>query len=122
MAERRTYKRFALKTIMPAQGWQAVYYTDGAHHLGPVYALALAYLRTREVHTGELIAGRHIGPEDEDWEIVGLDYGPGDGWQVWDEVSNFCGLLPPDMTLEAFCEANISCQHHPAKETPHDPD
>ena len=46
---RLTYDRWAVKTIMPAQGWQAVHFDheERRHILIDVHALALAYLSGR---------------------------------------------------------------------------
>ncbi len=116
MSERKpTYEHFALKTIMPAQGWHAVHYDDaGAHFLVPVYALALAYRRTYDATTHELIPEPHVHQEDEDWEVVGLSYYTCEPWGVCDESRNYCGLLPPDMTLADFEAAthDTYCRSH----------
>jgi hypothetical protein len=111
--DRVTYDRWALKTLIPAQGWQVVLYDNGAekHILLDVHALALAYRRTRDARAHVLIPDVLLESEDEGWDIVGLDYHPIEGWLVWSDVSNFCGLLPPGRTLADFAG---QCACHPA--------
>ena len=116
-----TFTRYALKTIMPAVGWQSVWELEGAHTLEPVHALALATRRLCHAETGQLIPDRLVESEDEDWYIVGLDYHPIDGWNVVDGVDGetlCCGLLPPGMTLAEF-EAMRDClnSHRAAQAT-----
>ena len=116
MAEKQTYDDFLVKQIMPAEGWQSVWYMDedGAHSLLPVYALALAYRVTRECHTSRIVPPGVNVPQEELWEIVGLIYDPGEPWAVCDTISNFCGLLPPGMPRETFMKGSL-CRHvHPA--------
>jgi hypothetical protein len=120
-----TYNQWAVQTIMPAPGWRAVYYDrdTGKHWLSDLHALALAYRRTYECHTGVLIEPRISKSEDETWEIVGLEYEPKGIWGVCDDARNFCSLLPPGMTLEEF-EEQCGCHHVNAKEgnaTPREP-
>jgi hypothetical protein len=116
---RETVDHFILKDIRPIENWQAVYYGEGTHQLGPVYALALAYRRTRDTHTGAIVPPRVAASEDELWEIVGLYYDPGEGWIVWDERSSCCGLLPPDMSLAEF-EARCPFHTHYKQTAPDD--
>jgi hypothetical protein len=106
---RETFANYALKSITPVTGWQAVYHEGGTHYLGPVYALALAYRRTRDAQTRELVPVPMGMSEDELWEIVGLDYYQAEGWSVCEASSNCCGLLPPDMTLAEF---EAQCPFH----------
>jgi hypothetical protein len=105
-----TYDRFELTSIMPAVGWQAVYVDQGAHVLGEVHALCLAYRVVREAHTGQLVRQAWRGPKAEALELVAMAYHPADGWSVVEEASNFCGLCPPGMTLAEF-EACSACHY-----------
>jgi hypothetical protein len=82
-----------LESLIPAPGWQAVYFDDtGAHFLSPLYILALATLGDEQA-------------------VVGLDYDPVHGFDVCDE-DNFCGLRPPDWTLREYEQAKC-CAHSP---------
>ena len=113
MHHQRTYDRFFPHALMPAVGWRAVYFVDtGAHVAVTVHALALAVRVTYACHTR-----RVVPPEGDPWEIVGLGYSPGDGWVVADEVDNFCGLLPPGMTLAAFEQDSLCRYRHEAQQT-----
>ena len=110
--QRRFYDRIVLLSLLPATGWQAVYHgKDGTHYVTQIYALALIARRWYDAETQEVAPlGRWDGQEDEEWEIVGLDYSPTDDWNVANEDSNYCGLLPPEWTLAEF-EARKRCQH-----------
>ena len=103
-----TYAAYALHTIMPAVGWRAVYHEGGAHMVTPIHALALAQERRRVCGTRQRVPVTWVDEADEDWSIVGLEYSPVDHWSVCDQSINYCGLLPPEMTLEAF-EAARDC-------------
>ena len=93
-----TYETFVIHTIMPAPGWQAVYWFDDHHEAMPIHTLALVSRQTRLSPTGEL-----LGQEtDDERDIVGLDYTPRDGWSVCDDDGAYCGLLPPGLTLVDF--------------------
>ena len=108
----RAYNRVVLRSLLPAVGWQAVYVAEtGEHFLMPVYALGLIARRWYDVETQLLLpSGRWDGQEDEDWEIVGLDYSPVDDWGIVNEDGNCCGLLPPGWTIADF-EASKRCAH-----------
>ena len=114
-ARQYTYETFAVRQIMPADGWSSVYYHDqeGIHFTTPVYALALVTRIRRDAETGEAL--QSLAPrgwsEAEDWDIVALEYYREGGWTIADGVSNYCGLLPPGETLEAFA---ADCLHHPS--------
>ena len=111
-----TYTCFAIHAILPAPGWQAVYVDDGGHHsVIPIYALALVNRRIYTCRNRRLIAEPYDMPEDERREIVGMDYAPSEGFDVCDNASNYCGLLPPDWTLDEFTEAQ-GCGHLPPQE------
>ena len=115
MAEIHTYDSFIVKQIMPAAGWQVVYYLDEdqAHIVQPVYALALAFRVTRECYPSLRVVPQGPSPQEEQWEVVGLDYSPGEPWTVCDTIGNYCGLLPPGMPLATFMETSM-CRHvHP---------
>jgi hypothetical protein len=99
-----TYERFALHTIMSAVGWSAVYFDDGTHMIAPIHALALTSRRQRNAHTTRLVKQPDPAHEEEEREIVGMEYHPTDGWNICDESENCCGLLPPGMTLGEFEE------------------
>ncbi len=111
MAERSSWYSFILKTIMPSEGWQAVFVDNTQlrqHVVHQVHALALAYriLRWKD----QIIEPPE--PKEDDWKIVGLIYMPKHGWLVCDKEDNFCGLLPPGMTLDEFqSEARCRYQH-----------
>ena len=62
-----------------------------------------------------------LGPEDEAWEIVALEYQAADGWIICDECSNFCGLVPPNLTLAAFEQGSLCRYQHEASRTPGPP-
>ena len=110
MALGKTYTSYSVKNIMPAIGWQAVYWVDGVHEVTPIHALALAQHIEYESHWKVV---RPSIPEEMTWCIVGVSYSSGDGWGVCDEAANYCGLIPPGETLETF-----ECIHHKKKE-PH---
>lgn len=113
MAETQTFDSFIVQQIMPAAGWQAVWYLaeDQAHLVESLSALALAYRVTRECHTRRLIPSPY--PQEEMWEVVGLVYAPGEPWTVCDAIGNYCGLLPPGMPLATFMQSSL-CRHvHP---------
>jgi hypothetical protein len=103
-----------LQSLLPSVGWQSVFFDAeaGEHLLGPVHALALGQRRTYDAHTWRLVRAPCPGPPDEFWEVFGVAYEPSEGrFAVCDESSNFCGLLPPGMTLSAF--AAVSGCHPP---------
>jgi hypothetical protein len=114
---RETFANYAVKSIAPVTGWQAVYHEGDTHFLGRVYALALAYRHTRDAHTRALVPAPIGMSEDELWEIVGLDYHQDEGWVICEASSNCCGLLPPDMTLAEF-EAQCPFHTHSKQITP----
>lgn len=106
-----TYETFVLHQILPVQGWQAIYVTDGgAHMLVPLYFLALVTRRHRRCGTGDLRPDWHpqgLDVEDEGREVVGLDYDPEmSSFAPCDELDNYCGLLPPDLSLAAYLEGH----------------
>jgi hypothetical protein len=111
-----TYETFVIHTIMPALGWQAVYYTceTGLHFVAPIHALALVTRRTRLCLTADLCPpASGDETEEESREIVGIDYHPADGWTICDDDDNYCGLLVPGSTLAEF-ETMRECRHEPA--------
>jgi hypothetical protein len=115
MSEKRTYDSFALTTIMPAPGWHAVYWLEeGSHLVEPLAALALGRRITRECAPSYKLVPSYASSVEEDWEIVGLTYDPGDHWTVCDAIGNYCGLLPPGWTLERFAEVSLCRYHHAA--------
>ena len=111
MSERRpTYETYVLHTIMPAPGWQAVYVAqDHTHFLIPLAALALVTIRTRDATTGKRLPAPDGEPEDERRDVRGMTYNPVDGFTLEGE-GNFCGLLPPGMSLADFAQYG-SCRH-----------
>lgn len=117
MAEREpTYDCFALHSLISAPGWHAVLVDqEGRHFLIPVHVLALANRRTYSCKDRRLLPSYRCIPEDECREVVGLDYTPDCGFNVCDDAGNYCGLLPPDWTLEDFTRA-LGCGHLPPKE------
>jgi hypothetical protein len=110
-----------MHTIMPAPGWQAVFYAieTGVHFATPVHALALVTRRTRACLTAELYPpASGDETEEESREIVGVEYHPADGWTICDDGDNYCGLLAPAWTLVEF-ETMRACRHEPvAQEDP----
>lgn len=106
-----TYTVFAVHSLLPASGWHAVHYDDhGRHLLIPVHLLALVNRRTYTSATRQCVPAPDNSPEEECREVVGMDYAPVEGFQICDYADNYCGLLPPDWTLEAFTEA-MGCGH-----------
>ena len=107
-----TYDSFAVRQIMPADGWSSVYYEEqnGTHFTTPVYALALVTRIRRDVVTDETLPS--LAPRgwsnEEDWDIVALEYYREDGWAIAEACGNYCGLLPPGRPLEAFV---ADCPH-----------
>jgi hypothetical protein len=109
-----TYQTFVLHSIMPAEGWQAIYYSDGGHWSVPLSALALVTRRTRDCDSGRVLSPRTPVEEGEHREVVGLDFHPTDGFHICDETGNFCALLPPGWTLADY-EADDPCHHAAAR-------
>lgn len=103
-----TYPTWTLRSLMPAVGWQAAYIQDdGTHQVNAIHALALADLQEHLTLEGERVG--HRRPSREPLVVVvGVEYSPTDDWTVCDEASNYCGLLPPGMSLAAF-EAAHRC-------------
>ena len=119
MAEHPTYDSFILKTIMPAEGWQAVFVDNTRlrnHVVVPVHALALADRITRVKKDERVYRSPNRKPEGEDWEIVGVIYMPRHGWFVCDTQENYCGLLSPGMTLDEFQKESRCRGQHPLRE------
>jgi hypothetical protein len=110
--ERTTYCHRALRQIVMVEGWQAVYWYDDGHHASPICALGLGYSVEHDRQSRQPILDQYMTPEEE-WEIFGLEYSLTDNWNICQESSNFCGLLPPGSTLEAW-EEHGSCEnrHH----------
>lgn len=103
-----TYTTYLLHTIMPAPGWQVVYWQQDHHDVAPLHALALTTRHERDCRTNR-IEETYWGEIAEDRRtLVGLEYNPSDGWEVVDQMLNYCGLLPPDWTLAQF-EACRGC-------------
>jgi hypothetical protein len=66
-----TYETFVLHTIMPAPGWQVVYYDDHGQHLcAPVDALALVIRRVRACQSSALVDPYDGGTPDEELRAV----------------------------------------------------
>jgi hypothetical protein len=113
---RQTFDRWVLLSLMPAPGWHAIYAAPGGGHFTtPLGALALAERRIRYCDTGERLREDPTCPDEELREVVGLAYDPGGLWEVCEEASNYCGLLPPSLTLEDFIAAVPMCQAHAVK-------
>jgi hypothetical protein len=111
MPHRLTYERYIVHTIMPATGWQTVYHDHdtGQHVLLPLHVLALAHLVEHDARTQAVVQAA----DPEQWRIVGLQYLTGDGcWDVCEDDSEYCGLLPPGETLEQY-EAWRECLGRP---------
>ena len=103
MANRRhTYETFLLHSLLPAPGWQVVYWMEEQHVAWPVHALALVTRYLRDVYTQAQIQEYAQELEEDRRTIVGLEYNPSDGWTICDESGNYCGLLPPDWTMTDF--------------------
>lgn len=106
--------RWVLLSLLPAQGWQAVYGTnDGTHALTPVHALALAEERVRYADDGTRVPRDPTLPAEESRDIVGLTYELDTLWYICNDCSNFCGLIPPDVPLEVFLDEHV-CAYRPA--------
>ena len=112
-----TYDRWVLTSLVPATGWQAVFYDDEGHLVTPVHVLALGYRRRYDAHTAKAVRTAWLGPEDEAWEILALSYDVADGWILSEEASNFCGLLAPGVALEDFEQGSLCrYQHEPQRQ------
>ena len=83
-----------LHTIMPAPGWQVVYWWPDGHCALPLHALALVERQGERA-------------------IVGLRYDLTYGWEPCDEAEHYCGLLPPEETLTHFY-VRRGCRHEEA--------
>ena len=110
----KTYETFLMHAIMPAPGWQSVYVVEGQHVLFPVYVLALVTRRLRELQSNTPIEEYAHELEEDRRMLVALDYNPSDGWTICNDDHNYCGLLPPDWTLEQFVQ---HCSHVERQET-----
>src|SRR5688500_1619789 len=100
-----TYTHYVVQSLLPAVGWQAVYWVDTGHDAWPVHALALVYECTYNARTNARMPSP-FGPAEEQWDIAGLVYSTVDSWNVCTGDSNYCGLLPPGTTLETFLESH----------------
>lgn len=113
----RSSTRWTLLSIMPATGWRVVWHDDAQHHFyTPLDALALGIPRDYDVETRQRVLDHpsYRIPDEESWDIVGLDYDlGGSGFSVVNECGNYCGLIPPHITDAEWEEAH-SC-HLPAK-------
>ncbi len=119
---KNTYTRWVITSIMPATGWQVVWHDEhNQHFYTPLEALGLGVERTYDATTGQRILDppSYRMSEDECWEIVGLDYDlGGTGFSVVNECGNYCGLIPPHISVDVWEEAN-TCHMPAQQESPH---
>lgn len=104
----QSYTRFIPQAIIVPPGtWHTVYYDEEKkeHFVSRVDLLALVQEKTYHIHTTT-----PIKDSEDDWDIAGLEYTLGDGWVVANESHNYCGLLPPEMTLLDW-ERQGDCHH-----------
>lgn len=104
-----TFMNYVLQSLLPAEGWQAVYYEAGTHTATPLHALALGYTRTRYMATGIPVDPRGTGDDEEYFELVGLIYAPNGHWHICEKDDNYCRLLAPEMTLDIM-QRDYPCQ------------
>ena len=109
-----TYEVRAVRQVVMAEGWQAVYWNDKehCHWAAPLYALGLGTTNIHVCRSNAIVPGDGYTPEEK-WEMFGLEYTLGDGWNIAQEANNFCGLLPPDRTLEDWNEHGVCACRHP---------
>jgi hypothetical protein len=109
-----TDTRYVVQSLLPAAGWHAVYWYDNAHVVWPVHCLAHVHQRTYKLRTRDRMPSAY--PDDELWDISGMVYlNPIDGWSLCIDDSNYCGLMPPGMTLETFLDGHdCVCRPSPA--------
>lgn len=106
-----TYDRYVLHSLMPATGWEGVWYSaEQGHWTTPIHALALATERTYDAKTWEQVMDRSALPEEEYRILVALEYTPSGGWDVCESHESYCGLLPPGWTLDEFNQC-AGCAH-----------
>jgi hypothetical protein len=86
-----------------------VFWDQGAHLVTPLHLLGLGYRRRYAAQSGRRLREAWREPEEERWEIVGLDFDVNEGWAVCEQAANYCGLLPPGWTLKEF-EALSPCR------------
>jgi hypothetical protein len=87
-----TYTCYAVQSLVPAAGWQAVYWMDTAHEACEVHLLAHVHQRTYKLRTRDRMPSEY--PDDELWDISGMVYlNPLDGWSLCIDDSNYCGLM-----------------------------
>ena|SRR5215471_14690578 len=107
-----TYTRRSITEIMPADGWRYVCWDwdTQTHEVEKLHALGLGFGTdyTRNSHQ-KLPRERHRTPL-EDWEIYGLRYSLDGTWDIVEMFANFCGLLPPETTLDEF-ESHGMCEN-----------
>jgi hypothetical protein len=85
----------------------------------PVHALALIEWRIYETGTYPARRVQDASPADELREVTGLSYCVGDNdFLVASDQANYCGLLSPDTSLEAFLDAH-TCLHAPRQPVCH---
>ena len=113
-----TYDRYVVTALVPVTGWQAVYHDGEGHLLSPVPLLALGYRRRYDAQSGHRVREAWREPEEEQWEIVGLDFDVNEGWTVCETITNYCGLMPPTMTLAEFERLSVCREVHGAPLTP----
>lgn len=110
MQKKETYTHIAMRQIVMVEGWQAVYWDEGKHRAYPLHALGLGHRNTHSNRTNAILPSSLGATPEEMWEIYGLEYSLSDGWNVAEEASNFCSLLPPGKSIEAL-EAESACHH-----------
>ena len=105
-----TFTTWVITSIMPATGWRVVWHDDANQHFyTPLDALGLGMERTYDCKTRQRILDPLSSriPDDESWEVVGLDYDlGGSGFSVVNTCGNYCGLIPPHVSSAAWEEAH----------------
>jgi hypothetical protein len=109
-----TYDRFVVTALLPVAGWSSVWWDQGTHLVTPVHVLGLAYRRRYDAQSGRRLREAWREPEEEQWEIVGLDFDVNEGWTVCEDAANFCALMPPTWTLQEFEAASLCHEPHAA--------
>lgn len=116
----RSYKTYEPISLLPADGWRAVYACENGHryiHIKPLVAFAL----TKICYTN--IYENGTGTTDEESHIVGYVAGEITIYPA-EKTDDFMGYLAPDTTISNRMEqwakeyvlANVNAQSSPQRE------